>query len=1088
MFYLTIVLTLILQVFTANVFLVSTLMHPADARTPDYVQQQSDHNVNDNRSKRNPLPVTGLLIDEIDCHEDIRRLCDSLPPGSSDLYVLECIQSFKVAEVSAITEKCQHIIWRHIKHLIDDENLKAMTKNACGSDVNRINCPANANSILSCLIDNRDQIKSDTCRDLIHRIEWIAFSDFRIISQFSEGCKEDFEKTPCGNLQAKEALSQGRTLACLQQHVNELSKDCQKQVFHLSELQADDIKLDRQLYLACVEDHQKFCADVPRGSGKVYKCLMQHKLDRAMTKECQEHLSWRQKLIAQDYKVSRGLARACREDIRTYHCRRAVHDDKDIRLAQILLCLEGVIRNVCSLWYHANCKKRPFFSSLSILEVLVKQADAGEDWRVDPVLREACKPVVDSACQDTRGGDARVMTCLMEKLGSDHMTDFCETTLLQIQYFVARDFKLDPQLYRECRDDAARFCHAKRVWVDMDGQMDPERGPLVLPCLYRYAYHPDETMKIRRVMRQRAVSVDLQPEIEEVCLEDIAANCFEKTGKGEEMLCLQDKLDSLSHDCKMAVSNFTEAQAEHVELNPIIMSLCKKIMERHCEAELESDKDEGDIMDCLIEHKNEPDVRSNYKCRAAVEHFQLISLKNYHFTYKFKEACRPSVLRFCPSAKNKPDVIACLSEIMRNDTIKENKHNIPKECRQQLRAQLLQQRENIDLNPKLKAACDLDIRRFCDKTSKGSAQILECLQQQNKNLLSSSCHRMVFNVERQELQDSSVDYVLLTTCQQMIRQFCHQEDHLICLKRYKDETTFDPKCRTIVVRRMIEQSTDYRFNPLLQKGCKRDISKFCTEIVASEPTDSELNGKVIKCLKKKFRDRKLSLDCERQMTIILREAALNYKLNPLLESMCKKDIDNLCANYVESDGAGAVEECLKNAFYERRIEQKECQVEVASLIEEAKADIHVDPLLHEACSIDLSKYCYNIPQGSGRHIQCLQAKLSNQQLQPDCYKMLTKRMEMFKIAAKHGGSDLHHGTLLWTCYSEDIDDEKQVTSYLTEGEGVDVSYTVKALKKQFLRNMEGILAAHLLLKFIIQLSHATSVKICRKYDYQLYTF
>lgn len=75
-------------------------------------------------------------------------------------------------------------------------------------------------------------------------------------------------------------------------------------------------------------------------------------------------------------------------------------------------------------------------------------SDVAEDWRVDPVLRNACKPVVDIACQDANNGDARVMSCLMEKIGTEFMTSDCEMALMQIQYFVARDFKLDPQLYR----------------------------------------------------------------------------------------------------------------------------------------------------------------------------------------------------------------------------------------------------------------------------------------------------------------------------------------------------------------------------------------------------------------------------------------------------------------------------------------------------------------------------------------------------------------------------------------------------------------------------------------------------------------
>ena len=88
------------------------------------------------------------------------------------------------------------------------------------------------------------------------------------------------------------------------------------------------------------------------------------------------------------------------------------------------------------------------------------------------------------------------MSCLMDKLGTEHMTTACETALLQIQYFVARDFKLDPQLYRQCREDAVRFCHAKNAWADDGSRYDPERGPLVLPCLYRYAHHPEKNMRV----------------------------------------------------------------------------------------------------------------------------------------------------------------------------------------------------------------------------------------------------------------------------------------------------------------------------------------------------------------------------------------------------------------------------------------------------------------------------------------------------------------------------------------------------------------------------------------------------------------
>lgn len=102
---------------------------------------------------------------------------------------------------------------------------------------------------------------------------------------------------------------------------------------------------------------------------------------------------------------------------------------------------------------------------------------------------------------------------------------------------------------------------------------------------YRYAYHEDVNMQlkprcldqIKRVMRQRAVSVDLQPEIEQACIDDLSLLCMEKTGKGDEILCLQQNLEELGDECHDAIATFTEKQAEHVELNPFIMSYCKKV-------------------------------------------------------------------------------------------------------------------------------------------------------------------------------------------------------------------------------------------------------------------------------------------------------------------------------------------------------------------------------------------------------------------------------------------------------------------------------------------------------------------------------
>ncbi|XP_017787579.1 PREDICTED: LOW QUALITY PROTEIN: Golgi apparatus protein 1 [Habropoda laboriosa] len=1009
------------------------------------------------------------------CRKNLNNLCGNISENNDELMLLECIQNFKPTEVSGIDDECRQAIWVYILNITDNLNIERLAKRTCGKELDLLDCSASGDkhgAYLSCLIDQREKVKNPQCITYIQRLEWIAFSDFRIITPFSSDCENDIKKFKCDNKLPYRDISQGQILACLQEHVNELQLQCKRHILHVSEIQAENINLDRQLYLACEEDRTKFCPSIRPGSGQVYKCLMQHKTDRAMTSVCQEQLTRRGKLIASDYRVSKGLVKACKDDIKSNHCRRPVFEDKNIRLAQILLCLESAAKNgskidrdcqaemfdhrkllmedyrlspeivdgcandittfcnslevggatIHCLMEHTRTKRKKSRVSsrcnnkLNIichnnLEELIMEADAGEDWRIDPVLREQCQPLVNLACRDMHGGDARVISCLMEQLGTERMTEACETALVQVQYFVARDFKLDPQLYRACKFDATRLCHARNAWASDGKQMDPERGPLILPCLYRHAYHPQKNLtlktdcleEIRRVMRQRAVNVDLQPEIEEVCLNELASFCYDKTAKGEEILCLQDNLDRLTKNCKLAVGNFTEEQAERVELNPIISAACQHIMERHCEEVLKYGKDEGDMMECLIEHKNDLDVRSDYKCKTAVEHFQLISLKNYHFTYKFKEACRPSVKRWCPKSKTKAEVIECLSTIVQEDIMKDTQHHIPKECRQQLRAQLYQQRENIQFDPILQTQCTTDIKQYCYNVEPGNSQILECLAA-HKSKLSDACHKQLFKVRKQEFQDSSSDFALLNSCHLMVRQFCHdisRSQALDCLKKYKDEPTFDDKCKNIVIRRMIEQNTDYRFNTALQTACSYDINKHCKEVLLHEPTDKELEGKVIRCLKIKFREAKLTTRCEHQMTNILREAALNYHLNPLLATMCAHEIETICR--ADENDPGAVEECLKMEFNAgNRVMKEECRLEIADLIEETRADINVDPLLQKACAVDVSKYCSDVPQGAGRHIMCLQNVLedSNKSLQPDCFKMLNTRIEMFRNAAK----------------------------------------------------------------------------------------
>ena len=59
------------------------------------------------------------------------------------------------------------------------------------------------------------------------------------------------------------------------------------------------------------------------------------------------------------------------------------------------------------------------------------------------------------------------------------------------------------------------------------------------------------------------------------------------------------------------------------------------------------------VMECLIQHKSDPDVRQAGKCWAAINHFQLISLEDYSFSYRFKQHCHDDVALLCRGAEKK---------------------------------------------------------------------------------------------------------------------------------------------------------------------------------------------------------------------------------------------------------------------------------------------------------------------------------------------------------------------------------------------------------------------------------------------------
>ncbi|CAL8352811.1 unnamed protein product [Merluccius merluccius] len=1024
------------------------------------------------------------LAEEEACREDLSRLCPR-HTWTNNLAVLECLQDRK--EEMELATDCNHLLWNYKLNLTMDPKFESVATEVCRSTLSELKeCNEEERGkgyLVSCLVDHRSNISEYQCNQYITKMTSIIFSDYRLICGFMDKCKEDINSLHCGsvNVGQRDVHSQGKVIGCLEKALvreaeqevqkNPIKEECKKAIMRVAELSSDDFHLDRYLYFSCRDDRERFCENTQAGEGKVYKCLFNHKFEEAMSEKCRDALTTRQKLIAQDYRVSYSLAKACKADLRKQHCNleNNLPRAREARLSYLLLCLEsavhrgrmvsgecqgemldyrrmlmedfslspeivlhcrGEIETHCSGLHrkgrtlHCLMKVGRGDRSVTVeslcqnaLQNLVQSADPGADYRIDRALNEACESVIQTACKHIRNGDPMILSCLMEHLYTEKMVGDCEHRLLELQYFISRDWKLDPILYMKCEGDAARLCHT-RGWNETSELMPPGA---VFSCLYRHAYRTEEQgrrlsrdckVEVQRILHQRALDVKLDPELQRRCMTDLGKWCSEKTDTGQELECLQDHLEDLVPACREVVGNLTELESEDIQIDALLIRACEAVIQAHCHEVSDNQVDTGDLMECLVQNKHQKEM--NDKCAVGVTHFQLVQMKDFHFSYKFKMACKEDVLKLCPNIKKKVDVVVCLSTTVRNDTLQDTREQrVALKCRKQLRVEELEMSEDIRLEPELYDSCKNDISRLCSNVAFGNAQMIECLKE-NKKQLTPRCHQRVFRLQEVEMSDPELDYQLMRVCKQMIKRFCTDADArnvLQCLKQNKNSELMDPKCKQMITKRQITQNTDFRLNPVLRKACRADIPKFCQPVLNKASDDTELEGQVINCLKLKYADQRLSPDCEDQIRVILQESALDYRLDPQLQMHCTDEISRLCSEEVAAqEQTGQVEECLKVNLL--KIKQDACQKEVLNILKESKADIFVDPVLHTACALDLKHHCAAITPGRGRQMSCLMEALQDKRvrLQPECRKRLQDRIDMWSYAAKvapaEGFSDL----------------------------------------------------------------------------------
>ncbi|KAH7727487.1 Cysteine rich repeat family protein [Aphelenchoides avenae] len=693
---------------------------------------------------------------------------------------------------------------------------------------------------------------------------------------------------------------------------------------------------------------------------------------------------------------------------------------------------------------------------MNALQSLMKVADIGSNYKVDRVLYASCKPLIEGKCQMDAVSEANTLTCLMRHLDGPDMTDECEKRLVEVQYFMARDWALDPQLYDACHKEAVeRYVvfdssntnfllsldarHPEKWHLQVDNrqnQVDP--GPQVLACLYRSGYDEEKPLSqecavhVRRVLRTRAVRVNLIPDIEENCREALSEYCSNNVQPAEEMNCLQEHFEKEKFrdrypKCYKEVAQFTHMEAKDTKLNRLLTRACQPVITTYCNQFANEEIDHGDVMECLAAHKETREMTP--KCRSYVQHFEasqtcvaadLISMRDYHFNYRFTQACQPDITEHCSSfGQDKGAIIRCLSNIMFEHRVLGENKDLRKECKKQLRVAYLQQAQvdfddkahMQDADPALMQKCERDLNRLnCLTQNKNFEDVLECLRV-NSDTLEPDCKSMVFNHEKLEAIDNTFDDELQKSCKPDIAKFCpNQNDETVldCLSNTKIVRLLRRDCQKVVKERMLEKAQDDRLNPTLIDACKEESKQYCPQefekLRAPKYEQQQLGGILVACLREKYANGQAHLgqQCKDEVTKTILEAEFDVSLDIQLYKSCKNVIARHCGNTVIQRGGSFanVLECLKADFYTNQIQDQDCARQLVRRTQESLVDIHLDPALHEACSVDVQRICRDTPPGQSRIIMCLMDALhvNRVQMSQSCRTKLVERQKLWNMA------------------------------------------------------------------------------------------
>jgi len=628
---------------------------------------------------------------------------------------------------------------------------------ACASEAEALCAGAQGEGgAIACLRSKRADLSSE-CREHVFEQMVVASKDFRTNAPLLKVCVGEAERLCPG----VDPSGGGEVQACLRQQRFDLDWDCQTQLFKSEIESAGDIRLDAQLFRACLLDKRRFCAGVPPGNSQARSCLEEHLEDERFSSGCRKELVEARERRASDVRLNPELLKACAQDVDA-HCKALFEAMPDINAgdARVLECLQEKKEGLS-----AGCQKKVF---------RVQEAHT-KDIRFDAPLLDACKADMEKHCAGVDPGQGRVRACLGEHRKGLART--CRAELFKRGVQEKNDVRLHAQMEAACGADMQRFC--KDV---PHGNGHAE----VIGCLQSYADAPEMSASCQKQLLQErsaaARDFRLVPALQRNCRTDIQALCAEACDAtkneacgGRVVRCLREKRDRLAAPgCKAALKRVLKWQAQDWSSGFLLKQACAGDVKKLCGGV--KSRTDGGVHRCLREHVGE----LSEACRA--EEFRLEKIEMYDTALqpKLRKVCSGEIQTYCAGVKSgKARVFQCLMRHSRDP-------GFGGDCFKVLRKKQLRKQQNFLLDGGVRSNCKEDIEKHCGAVAGGAAvtkkslgpgdaKVYGCLLQKREQV-AQVCARELSRLVTNSFLNYDRASPLTRACDQDVQAHCRTED------------------------------------------------------------------------------------------------------------------------------------------------------------------------------------------------------------------------------------------------------------------------------------------------------------------------